>query len=284
MLGRIPAVWLVLLAIVSVQSGSSFAKALFAELPPTSVAWLRIAMSAIVMWFVARPRLRGRTGMDWIVVLGYSVCLIGMNWSIYQAFARIPIGLAVTLEFLGPLVVAIAGSRRLKDLVWAALAMIGVALLGVVPSDPDWAGIGFALLAGAGWAGYIVLGKQTGTRWEGVTGVTVATTLGGITLAVPAIVLGGATVFTPWLLAVGLAVGVLSSVIPYGLEMVALRSIKPSLFGILMSLEPAAAALAALLILQERLTPIEWVAMGCVVIASIGATRAARQATPESVG
>lgn len=277
---RVPAVWLILVSIASVQFGAAFAKALFGVVSPTGVVWLRLIFAALILWVIARPRLRGRTRRDWLTVAGYGVCLVGMNWSIYQSFARIPIGLAVTLEFLGPLVVVIVGSRRVRDLVWAGLAAVGVALLGVVPSDPDWVGIGFALLAGACWAGYILLGKQTGTRWEGVSGVTIATTMGAVVMFVPALVSAGSALWSPTILLIGLAVSVLSSVVPYGLEMVALRSVKPTLFGILMSLEPAAAALAAMLVLQEWLTGVEWIAMGCVVIASIGATRAAQRATP----
>lgn len=277
---RFPAVGLILVSIASVQFGAAFAKTLFGVVTPTGVVWLRLVFAALILWVVGRPRLRGRTRRDWAVVLGYGACLVSMNWAIYQSFSRIPIGLAVTLEFLGPLVVVIAGSRRARDLLWAGLAAVGVVLLGVTPVDPDWVGIGFALLAGAGWAGYIVLGKQTGARWEGISGVTIATTLGAVVMAAPAIVLSGPGLFAPSVLVIGLAVSILSSVVPYGLEMVALRSIKPSVFGILMSLEPAAAALAALIVLQEWLSPVEIVAMACVIVASIGATRAARTAAP----
>ncbi len=282
-LGRIPAVWLVVIGIASVQFGASFAKGLFGVVPPTSVMWLRLTFAAIVLWMIARPRVRHRTPREWVTVLGYGACLVTMNWAIYQSFARIPIGLAVTLEFLGPLVVVIIGSRRPRDLVWAGLAAVGVALLGVVPSDPDWIGIGFALLAGAGWAGYIVLGRSTGKSWEGITGVTVATSLGAVAMCIPALVMGGQAIFTPVVLGTGLAVALLSSVVPYGLDMIALRSIKPSLFGILMSLEPAAAAVAAMLVLRESLTPVEWVALACVVCASIGASRSAGDLPAESV-
>ncbi len=282
-LGRIPAVWLVVLGIASVQFGASFAKGLFGVVPPTSVMWLRLTFAAIVLWLIARPRVRHRTGREWVTVLGYGACLVTMNWAIYQSFARIPIGLAVTLEFLGPLVVVIVGSRRPRDLVWAGLAAVGVALLGVVPSDPDWIGIGFALLAGAGWAGYIVLGRSTGKSWEGITGVTVATSLGAVAMCIPALVMGGQAIFSPVVLLTGLAVALLSSVVPYGLDMIALRSIKPSLFGILMSLEPAAAAVAAMLVLRESLAPVEWVALACVVCASIGASRSAGNLPAETV-
>jgi inner membrane transporter RhtA len=274
-------VWLVVGAIVSVQVGAAFAKSLFELAPPTAIAWLRMAVAAAVLMLVARPRLTGRTWAEWRVVIGYGIALATMNWAIYMSFSRIAIGLAVTIEFLGPLAVALLGSRRWLDLVWVALAGIGVALLGVFPVTVDWIGVGFALLAATGWAAYILLGRRTGVSWSGVTGVSVGAMLGALIFLVPGILSGGSELLQPKVLLLGAAVGVLSSVIPYGLEMVALRSISPGVFGILMSLEPAVAALAALVILGEQLSWVEIVAMGCVIVASAGATRTlGRQATP----
>lgn len=266
-------VWLVLGAILSVQVGAAFAKSLFALTAPTAVAWLRMAVAALIFWAFARPRLRGRTWVEWRVVLGYGVALATMNWAIYQSFARIPIGLAVTIEFLGPLGVAIVGSRRARDLIWVALAALGVTLLGVFPATVDWIGIGFALLAGAAWAGYIVLSGPTGRYWEGVTGVSVGSLVGALVFLIPGMLAGGASMWQWPVLGLAAIVGVMSSVIPYGLEMVARRSIPASVFGILMSLEPAVAALAALLILHEQLSGVEVVAMACVIVASVGSTR-----------
>ena len=270
---RIPAVWLVIGGIVSVQFGAAIAKDLFAIVPPTAMVWLRLVTSAVVFLVVARPRLRGRTRRDWLVALGFGVSLLTMNWAIYQSFARIPLGIAVTIEFLGPLAVAVIGSRRPRDLIWVALAAIGVALLGLSPVSLSWVGVGFALLAGLGWACYIMLSAQTGRHWSGISGLAIASLVGAIVLAPPAVVEAGATLLEPRVLLLGLAVGLLSSVIPYSLELTALRRIPPRVFGILMSLEPAAAALAAILLLAEFLTPLQWVAMACVVIASVGATR-----------
>jgi inner membrane transporter RhtA len=271
-------VWLVLGAIVSVQFGAAFAKSLFVLTDPTAVAWLRMAVAAAIFWAVARPRLHGRTWPEWRVVIGYGITLATMNWAIYQSFARIPIGLAVTIEFLGPLGVAMVGSRRARDLVWVALAAVGVALLGAFPATVDWIGIGFALLAGAAWAGYIVLSGPTGAAWEGVTGVSVGSLVGALVFLVPGVLAGGASLWQPQVFLLAAAVGVLSSVIPYGLEMIARRRIPAGVFGILMSLEPAAAALAALLVLGERLSWVELVAMGCVIVASVGSTRALAKA------
>lgn len=271
-------VWLVLGAIVSVQVGAAFAKSLFALTDPTAVAWLRMAAAAAIFWVFARPRLRGRTWPEWRIVLGYGIALATMNWAIYQSFARIPIGLAVTIEFLGPLAVALVGSRRARDLVWVGLAAVGVTLLGVFPTTVDWAGIGFALLAGAAWAAYIVLSGPTGAAWEGVTGVSVGSLVGALVFLVPGLVAGGSSLWQPRVAVLAVVVGVLSSVIPYGLEMVARRRIPAGVFGILMSLEPAAAALAALLVLGEQLGWVELVAMACVIVASVGSTRALAKA------
>ena len=276
-LERIPAVWLVVGGIVSVQFGAAIAKQLFPLVPPTAMVWLRLVTSAVVFWLVVRPRLRGHSRDDWVVALLFGVSLATMNWAIYQSFARIPLGIAVTIEFLGPLAVAVAGSRRPRDLVWVVLAGLGVALLGLSRTRLDVAGVLFALLAAAGWACYILLSARTGRRWPGVSGLVVASLVGAVALAPPAVVEAGARLLEPRVLLLGLAVGLLSSVIPYSLELTALRRITPRVFGILMSLEPAVAALAAMLLLAEFLSPVQWVAMACVVVASVGSTRTSRE-------
>jgi inner membrane transporter RhtA len=270
---RIPAVWLVIAGIVSVQVGAAIAKGLFDLVPPTAMVWLRLITSAVILLLVARPRLTGHSGRDWLIVLGFGVSLLVMNWAIYQSFARIPLGIAVTIEFLGPLTVAVIGSRRLTDLIWVALAGMGVALLGLSRATLTLAGVGFALLAALGWAFYILLSAQTGRRWPGISGVAIASMVGAIVLAPPAIVEAGSQMLNPTILALGFAIGLLSSVIPYSFELIALRRIPPRVFSILMSLEPAAAALAAMIVLGEFLRLVQWLAMGCVVVASIGATR-----------
>jgi inner membrane transporter RhtA len=279
---RIPAVWLVIGGIVSVQFGAAIAKDLFTVVPPTAMVWLRLVTSAVIFLVVARPRVRGRSRRDWLVALGFGVSLMTMNWAIYQSFAQIPLGIAVTIEFLGPLAVAVIGSHRLSHLIWVVLAGAGVALLGLSPASVTWAGVGFALLAGLGWACYIMLSAQTGRYWSGISGLAVASLVGAIFLAAPAIVEAGATLLEPRVLLLGLAIGLLSSVIPYSFELIALRRIPPRVFGILMSLEPAAAALAAILLLGEFLKPLQWVAMACVVVASVGATRS-RESVSELV-
>ena len=267
------AIGFVLIGILSVQFGAAIAKDLFDRIDPTGMVFLRLLTSAVVLLAIARPALRARSRQDWLVVAAFGATLGLMNWAIYQSFARIPLGIAVTVEFVGPLAIAVIGSRRARDLVWVALAGIGVALLGFEPEGVNLPGVLFALLAGASWAAYILLSASTGRRWPGLDGLAVASVLATLLLTLPAIHVGGGTLLDPEILALGAAVGLLSSVIPYSFEMAALRRLRPAVFSILMSLEPAVAALAAVVVLQEFLAPVQWVAMGCVIVASVGATR-----------
>ncbi len=271
------AIVFVVLSIASVQFGAAVAKDLFGRIDPTVMVWLRLATSSLVLVVLARPVLRGRSRDDWLVVLGFGASLGLMNWAIYQSFARIPLGLAVTIEFVGPLAIAVLGSRRARDLVWVALAGLGVGLLGFERAGVTLAGVLFALLAGAAWAAYILMSASTGRRWPGLDGLAVASVIATLPLTPYAVTAGGDSLIDPEVLAIGAAVGLLSSVIPYSLEINALRTLRPSVFGILMSLEPAAAALAGMLLLAEFLEPLQWLAMACVVAASIGATLQTQQ-------
>lgn len=275
-------IWLVLVGILSVQFGAGVAKSLFDQVSPTTIVWLRLVTSALVLVAVVRPRVRGRSALDWWVAIGLGVSLGAMNWAIYQSFQRIPLGVAVTLEFVGPLTLAVVGSRRARDLVWVSLAGVGVAVLGLAGGEESvsLAGALFALAAGACWAAYILLSGATGRRWPGLSGLAVASVVATLLLTPAAVATGGSDLLDPRILLLGAAVGVLSSVIPYSCEMVALRSLRPSVFSILMSLEPAAAALAGIVVLGEFLSLEQWLAMVCVVIASVGATRTARAVAP----
>lgn len=273
MFNLVPAPLLVIGGIVSLQVGAAIAKGLFPILSPTAMVWLRLLTSAVVLSITARPRLRGKTRADLLVVLGFGCCLAAMNWCIYQSFARIPLGVAVTFEFLGPLSVAIIASRRIRDLAWVVLAAAGVTLLGFTPHGITLIGVLFALAAGAAWAGYILLSQETGRRWSGTSGLAVASSVGAVGLAGPAIAEAGDQLLQPKALVLGVAVGLMSSVVPYSLELKALRRIPAGVFGILMSLEPAAAALAAMILLREFLTAGQWIAVACVIVASVGATR-----------
>ena len=265
-----------LIGILSVQLGAAIAKDLFDVISPTGMVWLRLVTSALVLGLVARPALRGRSRDDWLVAIAFGVTLGVMNWAIYQSFARIPLGIAVTIEFVGPLTLAVIGSRQKRDLVWVGLAAVGVLLLGLQPGDVNLPGVLFALLAGAAWAAYILLSARTGTRWPGLDGLAIASVVATLLLSPLALAGAGAALLDPKILALGAAVGLLSSVIPYSCELTALRTIRPAVFSILMSVEPAAAALAAILVLGEFLSALQWLAVACVVLASVGATGSGR--------
>jgi len=269
----VPPVWLVMISIVSVQTGAGVAKNLFESLPPAAVVWLRLLTSAVLLVLLVRPALRGRSRADWLVVAGYGVALAMMNFLIYQAFARIPLGIAVTIEYLGPLAIAILGSRRRIDLVWAGLAGLGVVALGLESGSMDPLGILFAVLAAVAWAGYILLSAATGQRFSGASGLAFASVVGVVIMAPVGIAEGGAALLDWRLLLFGLVVGVLSSIVPYTLELNALRRMPPRVFGVLMSLQPAAAALVGLVLLGEMLSVWQWFAVGCVIVASAGSTR-----------
>ncbi|MBX6383711.1 MAG: DMT family transporter [Microbispora sp.] len=272
----IPPSGLVLLGILSVQVGAGLAKNLFAQLPPSAVVFLRIATGALMLLAVARPRVRGLSRRDLAVGVAFGLSLGLMNLSFYEALARLPIGIAVAIEFIGPLTLAVVSSRRRLDLLWVALAAAGVVLLAPwnEAGTVSWAGIGFAALAGTFWAGYIVFSQATGARFPGASGLSFAMIVSTIVIAPIGVISGGSGLLRPEVLLIGAGVGLLSSVIPYSLELEALRRMPKRVFGILMSLEPAAAALVGLFVLHEVLQVREWAAIGCVVVASIGATRA----------
>jgi inner membrane transporter RhtA len=196
-----------------------------------------------------------------------------MNFSIYQAFARIPLGVAVTIEFLGPLVVSVAGSRRRRDLIWVTLGALGVALLtGGVGHALDLAGVLFALLAGLCWALYILLSRASGQRFTGPSGLVLAMTVAAVVVTPPGLAATHASrMFRPGPLAEGAAIGLRSSVVPYWLELEVLRRIPARVFGVWMSMEPAVAALIGLILLSQRLSVVEWLAIACVMVACAGA-------------
>jgi inner membrane transporter RhtA len=279
---RFSPVSLVLIGMLSVQFGAAVSKEQFSEIPPVGMVLLRLMTSSLILLVLARPRLAGRSATDWRPVLALGLALGAMNWAFYESFARIPLGVAVTIEFAGPLSVAAVGRRHPRDLVWVGLAALGVVLFGAGPTRVDALGFGLALLAGACWALYIVSTAATGQRWPGVEGLAVASTVATLGVAPFAVASAGARLLEPHLLLLGALVGLLSSVIPYSLEMVALRTLPARVFGILMSLEPATAALVAALVLGEWLTPLQVVAIACVTAASVGAARtmSARDAVP----
>jgi inner membrane transporter RhtA len=271
---RIPPTLLVLAGIATVQFGAALAKSLFDEIGPGGTVFLRVLFAAVVLAVIWRPGLGGRSGADWRLILGFGFALVAMNLSFYYALDRIPLGIAVTFEFVGPLGVAVAGSRRPLDLLWIALAVAGILLLSDFGSaDLDALGVGLALLAGAFWAAYILLSVRVGRTFRGGAGLALAMLAGGAMLAPVGIADAGADLLAPGVLLLGLAVAILSSAVPYTLEMEALRRMPAGIFGVLMSLEPAMAALAGFVLLGEGLAGRELVAIALVVAASAGAAR-----------
>ena len=277
---------LVLTGVVSVQVGAGLAARLFTQIPPAAVTALRLWTAAALMAVAgARPLrqnlaalIRRRSWRDAAVVAAFGLTLAVMNFSIYQAFSRIPLGIAVTIEFLGPLAVAVATSRRLIDLLWIALAGAGVALLTGTGSPAgghgiNLVGLAFALLAGASWAAYIILSRATGRRFPGASGLTIAMLVAAVVIVPVGVTAGRGALLRPGILATGLAIGLLSSIIPYTLELEALRRVPARVFGIWMSLEPAVAALVGLVMLSEALAVSEWAAIVCVMVACAGAAR-----------
>jgi len=277
----IPPIPAVLLAVVSVQGGAAIAKGLFPALGATGTVGLRVVLSAVMLLAAFRPRLARFTGAQWRAVIPYGLVLGVMNVVFYQAIARIPLGLAVTLEFIGPLGVAVAGSRRALDVVWVVLAGAGIALIapwgGGGGVDP--LGVALALAAGACWGAYILLGGHVSRLVPGGAAVAVGMAVAALTVLPVAVASGGLARLTPRLLAAGVGVALLSSAVPYTLEMVALKALPSRTFGILMSLEPAVAALTGLVFLAEVLTVAQWLAVVLVIAASAGAALTARSAT-----
>jgi inner membrane transporter RhtA len=275
LMGGVPPTALVLLGIVSVQVGAALAKQLFAVAGAAGTVTLRLVVAAVVLVAIWRPSLR----MDrrtLAVVLTYGVVLAAMNLCFYFALERIPLGAAVTIEFLGPLAVAVAGSRRWLDGVWVLLAGVGVVLLTRVQGGLALSGVLFALAAGACWAAYILVTAKLGSKTTDGKGLALAMVVGSAVALPFGVSSAGTAMLEPVVLAAALVVALMSSVIPYSLELEALRRMPPRVFGILMSLEPAVAAVAGLVLLGEHLKPAQWVAVCCVVVASVGATRSAR--------
>ena len=265
-----------LFPIISVQLGAAVAKSLFDSLGPGGTVFLRIAFAALVLFLLVRPKLGGHDRAGYLVAGLFGLALAGMNFSIYLAFDRIPLGVAVTLEFVGPLGVAVAGSRRVLDLLWVVLAAAGILLLaplGVLGGmELDPVGVAFALLAGCLWACYILLSASTGSAIPGGTGLVIALCVGTLVLFPFGIAGAGYALLDPKLLLAGFGVAMLSSAIPYSLELEALRKLPARVFGVLMSLDPAVAALAGLVVLGERLEMRAVAAVLFVTIAAAGAS------------
>ena len=263
----------VLVAMLSFQAGASIAKGLIPLVGSPGTTTLRLAISALILCVIQRPwrAVPSRSAVP--VILAYGIALGTMNFVFYLALKTIPLGIAVGLEFTGPLAVALAGSRRRVDVVWLAFAVAG--LLCLVPirtagARLDPAGVGWALAAGACWALYIIYGQKAG-RAHGSTAATWGLLIAAIVIAPIGVWQAGGALLSKEILPRGVAIAILSSALPYSLEMTALRRLTARLYGTLMSLEPAMAALAGLVLLQESISPIQWLGIAAVMIASVGA-------------
>jgi inner membrane transporter RhtA len=273
-LARAPSGALVVGAITSAQFGSSLAATLLRQLTPGGTAFVRLASAAIVLLVLWRPRVRGRTSGELLLVGVFGLVLAGLNLSFYEALERIPLGIAVAIEFVGPLAVAVAGSRRRVDVLWVLSAVAGIlALTGGGGHGVSALGVAYALAAGCMWGTYILLNARLGQAFEGSTGVALVLCVAAVVVLPVGIATGGGHLLDPESLALGAGVGMLSSAIPYSLEVEALRRIATSVFGVLMSLEPAVAALAGFLVLGQQLGVRALVGIALVVIASVGASR-----------
>jgi len=273
---RVPPPVLVVAAVSSVQFGAAFAKSIFDEIGPGGTVFLRMLFAAAVLMLIWRPRVTGHSRREIGLILLFAASLAGMNATFYAALDRIPLGIAVTFEFVGPLGVALFGSRRRLDLVWVALAAAGILLLSDFGgTDLDGLGVALALIAGAFWGAYILLSARVGQAFPGGGGLALAMLVAVVPLAPFGIADGGGDLLVVWVLAVGFAVAMLSSAIPYTLELEALRRLPAGVFGVLMSLEPALAATAGFIVLGEDLVAREVVAILLVVAASAGAARGA---------
>jgi inner membrane transporter RhtA len=279
LLERAPSPGLVLGAIASVQFGSALAATLFSRIGPAGAVTLRLTAAALILAALWPPRTSGLTRAELGLAALFGLVLAGMNLSFYEALHRIPLGIAVAIEFVGPLSVAIVGSRRALDVLWAGLAALGIVALtrgGV--RGIDGVGVALALLAGALWGTYIIVNARVGRAFAGSTGLSLAMCVGALALLPVGIASAGSRLLEPRSLLPGIAVGVLSSVIPYSFELEALRRIRTSVFGVLMSVEPAVAALAGFIVLGQGMTARMTAGIALVSIASVGASRNAAPA------
>lgn len=268
----------VVAAIISVQVGAAIAATMFDEVGAAGMVFLRLGFASIILCTFGRPNLRGRTRRDWQLTAAFGVLMAVMNLCFYAAVDRLPLGLAVTLELLGPLGLAVAMARRAREFAWTALAIVGVVLLGEGGEHIDALGVVFVLIAALGWAGYILLSAETGRRSDGIDGLALAITAGAVLAAPIGIVSGGAALLRPHILMAAVGVALMSSVINFVLELSALRNVSPRAFGVLMSLSPVVAVIAGFVVLGQRLSLLQIVAVVCVIVASAATVWGTRSA------
>jgi len=272
--GAVAATSLVVLGLACQEVGAAIAVILFPTVGPLGMVSLRLVFSAVILLAIARPRLRGRSGADWLTVAGFGLVLALMNALFYLSLERIPLGAAVTIEVLGPLALSVITGRRASSWLWAGLAAVGVVLLGQGSfGHLDPIGVVFAAGAGATWAGYILLSARTGQRFPRFEGLALAMAVGAVAVLPFGIASSGAVLLRPEVLGLGAAVAILSSTIPYALELIALRRLRAGAFAVLMSLAPAIATLTGLVLLGQHFTWVGGLAVALVIAASVGAVR-----------
>lgn len=271
---------LVVTAMVSIQSGAALAKGLFPFVGATGATTLRLLFAALILGAILRPWRVRLTASAWRSVIVYGVALAGLNGLFYAALRTVPLGIATALEFTGPLFVAMLASRRLLDFIWIGLATGGLLLLlplGTVGTAIDPVGAALALGAGVCWATYIIFGQKAGEEL-GLRATALALAIAAVCALPFGIATAGAALLSPGIIPLAIAVALLSSAFPYSLEMIGLRRLPKKTFGTLMSIEPAIAALSGLLLLGERLAPVQWLAIGTIIAASVGTTATAIRA------
>ena len=275
------AIAVLLVAMASYQCGAAVAEQLFPRVGAQGATAFRLGLGALVLLLWRRPWRRRHAGADWRVLWGYGLSMGAMNLVFYMALRTIPLGIAVALEFTGPLALALFGSRRWIDFVWIALVVAGLALLLPLRGPMqalDPVGVMYALAAGVGWALYIVLGKKAGAS-HGADAVTLGTSIGAL-LAIPfGVAHAGSALLSPTLLPYALGVAVLSSALPYSLEMVALTRLPARTFSTLLSVEPAIAAVAGVALLDERLSLLQWLAIVAIIVAAAGTALSVQRPT-----
>lgn len=273
-------------AMVSIQTGATLAKRMFVAVGPEGAAALRLAFASLILVAIWRPWRGALNGRQIRAVVAYGLALGAMNLLFYRSLQTLPLGLAVTFEFAGPLCLAAATSRRGLDLAWVALAGAGIFLLlwlGRKGGNIDPKGAAFAFAAGGCWAFYILFGQRAGAVMPAGRASALGMVVAGL-LVIPVGALHvGPRLFDPALLPFAIGVAVLSSALPYGLEMVAMQRMPTRTFGVLMSLEPAIAALSGLALLGEQLGPWQWAGLVCVMAASFGAAVTTRADAPEPI-
>ncbi|MDO4263535.1 MAG: EamA family transporter [Deinococcus sp.] len=273
---RFPPFLMLLAGMLTIQGGAAIAKGLFAQVGPMGTAGLRVVLAAALLSLLFRPNWRAMTPAQWRLIVPYGLALGLMNLAFYAALDRLPLGVAVTIEFTGPLVLSLLLSRRPADFLWVLLAATGIGLMAprgeLSASGLDPVGVGFALLAGFFWALYILAGSRVSRELSGTLSVTAGMWVAGAVTLPFALAGAGTALLAPGVLLAGLGVALLSSAVPYTLEMQAMKFIPAKVFGVLSSLEPAIAAVAGLLLLGETLTPVQWLALIAVMTASAGMT------------